>query len=128
MLDVGLMALLEFDEQNLLLKEDVKDTSKSIQAKIRIRQNKFRKNLLKFLNSCPTTGIDEAKILLASHIKSLALSNNQERLDISNGFIFSPAIYKSFDNGFICLEITKELIVSPFLTIKKYLINCNSIG
>lgn len=103
MLDVGLMALLEFDEQNLLLKEDVKDTSKSIQAKIRIRQNKFRKNLLKFLNSCPTTGIDEAKILLASHIKSLALSNNQERLDISNGFIFSPTIYKSFDNGFISL-------------------------
>ncbi len=118
MLDVGLIALLEFDEQNLLLKEDVKDTSKSIQAKIRIGQNKFRKNLLKFLKSCPITGIDETRILLASHIKPWALSSNEERLDINNGFIFSPTIDKLFDNGLITFENNKELIISPLLTIK----------
>lgn len=118
MLDVGLIALLEFDEQNLLLKEDVKDTSKSIQTKIRIGQNKFRQNLLKFLKSCPITGIDETRILLASHIKPWALSSNDERLDIHNGFIFSPTIDKLFDNGLITFENNKELIISPLLTIK----------
>lgn len=118
MLDVGLIALLEFDEQNLLLKEDVKDTSKSIQTKIRIGQNKFRQNLLKFLKSCPITGIDETRILLASHIKPWALSSNEERLDIHNGFIFSPTIDKLFDNGLITFENNKELIISPLLTIK----------
>jgi predicted restriction endonuclease len=118
MLDVGLIALLKFDEQNLLLKEDVKDTSKSIQTKIRIGQNKFRQNLLKFLKSCPITGIDETRILLASHIKPWALSSNEERLDIHNGFIFSPTIDKLFDNGLITFENNKELIISPLLTIK----------
>jgi predicted restriction endonuclease len=118
MLDVGLIALLEFDEQNLLLKEDVKDTSKSIQTKIRIGQNKFRQNLLKFLKSCPITGIDETRILLASHIKPWALSSNEERLDIHNGFIFSPTIDKLFDNGLITFENNKELIISPLLKIK----------
>lgn len=118
MLDVGLIALLEFDEQNLLLKEDVKDTSKSIQTKIRIGQNKFRQNLLKFLKSCPITGIDETRILLASYIKPWALSSNDERLDIHNGFIFSPTIDKLFDNGLITFENNKELIISPLLTIK----------
>lgn len=118
MLDDGLIALLDYDESNLLLNEDIGDTSKSIQTKIRIGQDRFRKNLLKHLRFCPITGIDETKILLASHIKPWALSSNNERLDVYNGFIFSPTIDKLFDKGMITFENNKELIISPSLSKK----------
>ena len=124
MLDEGLIALLDFNENNLALKEDIGDTTKSIQTKIRIGQDKFRKNLLKYLKVCPITGIDESRILLASHIKPWALSTNEERLDINNGFIFSPTIDKLFDKGLITFENNKELIISPTLSE----VNVSSIG
>lgn len=124
MLEEGIVALIGYDENNLVLKEDVGDTTKSIQTKIRIGQEKFRKNLLKHLKVCPITGIDETRILLASHIKPWAISTNEERLDIYNGFIFSPTIDKLFDKGLITFENNRELIISP--TLSK--INTNIIG
>lgn len=118
MVDEGLIALLQYDEQNLILQDDILDTSKSVQAKVRIGQDRFRKNLLKYLKTCPITGIDEMRILSASHIKPWALSSNWERLDIYNGFIFSPTVDKLFDKGLITFEDNKELIVSPQLTTR----------
>ena len=120
----GVICLLDYDETKLLLKEQVGDTTKSVQTQIRIGQEKFRKNLLKHLKYCPITGIDEPRILLASHIKPWAMSDNQERLDIHNGFIFSPTIDKLFDSGLITFENNKKLIVSPVLQLK----NINKIG
>lgn len=49
MLEEGVVALIDYDENNLVLNEDIGDTSKSVQTKIRIGQEKFRKNLLKHL-------------------------------------------------------------------------------
>lgn len=118
MLDDGLIALINYEETNLILNEDIGDTSKSIQTKIRIGQDRFRRNLLKSLKFCPITGIDETKILMASHIKPWALSTNNERLDIHNGFIFSPTVDKLFDKGLITFENNKELIISPSLSEK----------
>lgn len=124
MLEEGVVSLIGYDENNLVLREDIGDTSKSIQTKIRIGQEKFRKNLLKHLKACPITGIDETRILLASHIKPWAVSTNEERLDIYNGFIFSPTIDKLFDKGLITFENNKELIISPTLSE----VNISSIG
>lgn len=118
MLDEGLVSLLDYEESNLVLEEDINDTTKSILVKIRIGQEKFRKNLLKKLKYCPITGIDEQRILLASHIKPWALSTNIERLDIYNGFIFSPTIDKLFDKGLITFENNKQIIISPSLALK----------
>lgn len=116
MLEEGVVALIDYDENNLVLNEDVGDTSKSVQAKIRIGQEKFRKKLLKYLKECPITGINEERILLASHIKPWAVSTNEERLDIYNGFILSPTIDKLFDKGLITFENNKKLIISPTLS------------
>lgn len=124
MLDEGVVALIDYDENNLVLKEDIGETSKSTQTKIRIGQEKFRKNLFKYLELCPITGINDKRILLASHIKPWAVSTNVERLDIYNGFIFSPTIDKLFDKGLITFENNKELIASP--TLSK--INIENIG
>ncbi|KAF2518995.1 HNH endonuclease [Flavobacterium salilacus subsp. salilacus] len=126
MIDVGLIALIDYDETKLLLDDDIDrgDTSKIIQSKIRIGQEKFRLMLIKQLRKCPITGIDEKRILNASHIKPWALSTNFERLDINNGFIFSPTIDKLFDTGLITFENNKELIISSSLSEK----NINYIG
>lgn len=116
MLEEGVVALIDYDENNLVLNEDIGDTSKSVQTKIRIGQEKFRKNLLKHLKECPITGINEQRILLASHIKPWAISTNEERLDVHNGFILSPTVDKLFDKGLITFENNKKLIISPTLS------------
>lgn len=116
MLEEGVVSLIDYDENNLVLKEDIRDTTKSVQTKIRLGQEKFRKNLLKHLIECPITGINEKRILLASHIKPWSVSTNEERLDIYNGFILSPTVDKLFDKGLITFENNKELIISSTLS------------
>lgn len=120
MLDIGLIALINYDEKRLLLDQD-KDlvlTDRLAQTKIRIGQDKFRKELLKVLKNCPITGIDNKLILSASHIKPWALSSNSERVDIYNGFIFSPTIDKLFDTGLITFENNKQMVISRLLSQK----------
>lgn len=128
MLDEGIISLIDYDENKLSLEDidnyEVKSTTKSIQMSIRVGQDKFRKKLLKHLRYCPITEIDEKKILLASHIKPWALSSNEERMNIYNGFVFSPTIDKLFDRGLITFENSKELIVSSNLSIR----NIEKIG
>lgn len=116
MIDEGVIALLDYNENNLALAEDIADTTKSFLIKIRTRQQEFRKKLLKHLKFCPITNIDEEKILVASHIKPWAMSSDKERVDIYNGFIFSPTIDKIFDKGLITFENNKRLIISDSLS------------
>ncbi|MBI5327039.1 MAG: HNH endonuclease [Deltaproteobacteria bacterium] len=116
MLDEGVISLIDYDENKLALKEEIGETTKSIQASIRIGQEKFRKKLLKYLKFCPITGIDDIRILVASHIKPWAVCNNNERLDVLNGFVFSPTIDKLFDKGLITFENNKELYISKTLS------------
>lgn len=117
MFDAGIISLYDYDETKQVLDEDRSYvTEKTIQALIRIGQDKFRKNLLKILKFCPITNVDDKRILNASHIKPWAISNNTERLDVYNGFIFSPTIDKLFDYGFISFENNKKIIVSNSLS------------
>ena len=44
-------------------------TEKVMEQKIRIGQSYFRKRLLEEMLRCPITGIDEKRLLIASHIK-----------------------------------------------------------
>ncbi|WKZ75343.1 MAG: HNH endonuclease signature motif containing protein [Vicingaceae bacterium] len=94
---------------------EVENTSKIIQQTIRIGQEKFRRSLLDEISFCPITGITDRRILTASHIKPWRVSNNNERLDRNNGFIFSPTIDKLFDIGLITFENNKALLVSKSL-------------
>ena len=95
--------------------EEILRTTKDIQATIRIGQSKFRKLLLENLKKCPITGISDKRLLLASHIKPWAFSDNNERIDPNNGFLFSPLFDKMFDCGLITFEFNKKMIFSPSL-------------
>jgi putative restriction endonuclease len=123
----GIYTLLDYDEKRLVLDKDkkiIKDTEKDIMSHIRIGQQFFRDRLIKSLKSCPITGINETKILVASHIKPWAMSSNQERLDILNGFIFTPTFDKLFDTGLISFTNEKELLISKELSKD----NINKLG
>ena len=79
---------------------------------IRIGQSEFRKKLIASLKKCPITGIDDIRILTASHIKPWTQSTNPERLDVRNGFLFSPTFDRLFDRGLISFSNDKALLVS----------------
>ena len=71
---------------------------------------------------CPITGISDERLLVASHIKPWRWSSDEEKLDVNNGFVFSPLYDKLFDIGLITFTDKKEMILSSTLsesTIKK---------
>lgn len=120
----GTFALKNYDENKLVLSSDDFVTSKDITIAIRIGQDKFRKKLLKSLKSCPISGIDDPRILNASHIKPWTQSSNTERLDVKNGFLFSPTFDKLFDRGLISFTDKKQLLISESISDK----NINKLG
>lgn len=93
----------------------VKEKEKLIKA--RIGQGEYRENLLKECPYCPFTLIDDKRLLVASHIKPWSKSNNYEKIDSKNGFIFTPTYDKLFDRGLITFDDDKKLIVSPWLSL-----------
>jgi hypothetical protein len=100
-------------------------TEKIYEVKMRFGQDKFKKDLLRTMKKCPITGINCEALLIASHIKPWCFSNDTERLDIYNGFIFAPNIDKLFDRGFITFDTNKKIIFSN--KISKYNLSCLNI-
>lgn len=90
----------------------------------RIGQEKYRNALLEECPFCPITMINDERLLVASHIKPWAVSNEKERVDPKNGFILSPLYDRLFDQGFITFTDDKYVLVSQWLTPK----NAQRIG
>ena len=65
---------------------------------------------------CPVTLVSDDRLLIASHIKPWAASNQNEKIDPKNGFMFTPTIDYLFDSGFISFEDNKKMLVSPWLS------------
>lgn len=92
----------------------VKEKEKLIKA--RIGQGEYRNKLLEECPYCPFTMVNDERLLIASHIKPWVKSNDKEKIDPKNGFIFTPTYDKLFDRGFITFESDKTLRVSPWLS------------
>lgn len=92
---------------------------------VRLGQDKFRKELLRFFEGkCAVTGVSEGDLLIASHIKPWSISNDYERLDLANGILLEAGIDRLFDKGFISFEPTGAIIISPFLSCE----NIDALG
>jgi len=97
--------------------DSMKETERTALIKSRVGQGLFRKQLLeKYNNSCIITGINETKLLIASHIKPWAVSTNEERLSSENGLLLSPTFDKLFDCGLISFADTGKIIISSQLS------------
>ena len=95
-----------------MIAEKIEKTAKSV----RDGQDKYRKQLLEQCRCCPITNIADDRLLIASHIKPWAASNNKEKVDPFNGYMLSPMFDKLFDKGFITFREDKSVVLSEFIS------------
>ena len=89
-------------EDAILGYENLNETERTAIVKSRVGLGLFRKKLLEKYNStCIITGVSVKRLLIASHIKPWAVSDNEERLSDENGLLLSPTYDKLFDYGLI---------------------------
>lgn len=96
----------------------IRETERIARQKVRIGQLNFRNSLLSEMAACPVTGIDDKRILIASHIKPWVHSNNEERLNSKNGLTLSPLFDRLFDMnvGLITFTPEKRILISSKLS------------
>lgn len=82
----------------------------------RYGQGKYREQLLEQCHFCPITMISDERLLIASHIKPWAASNEQEKTDPYNGYMLTPMIDKLFDRGFITFTENRHIVLSEFIS------------
>lgn len=97
------------------------DTEAKRLVKQRIGQDTFRLALLKYWGgACSVTGINLQEILRASHAKPWAdCGNDQDRLNVFNGFILTANLDALFDRGLITFSDNGSLICSSLLGDKQ---------
>ncbi len=86
----------------------------------RVGQGKYREELLEQCHYCPITMISDERLLIASHIKPWAASNEKEKIDPYNGYMLSPMIDKLFDKGFITFTESRRVILSEFISSRTW--------
>ncbi len=97
----------------------------------RIGQGAFRDEVLDIWNNtCPVTNVTIPELLIASHIVSWALSDDEEKIDGYNGLPLSPNADKLFDKGLISFSDNGEILVSsslPLATLRALGISENKV-
>lgn len=96
------------------------ETEKLTLTKARVGQGEYRKKLLGLCPFCPITLISDDRLLIASHIKPWAASNDFEKTDPKNGFMLTPTFDFLFDRGFLSFTDDRKTILSPFLSNMTY--------
>lgn len=116
--DIDGYQMPEEKEQQSIIEDDetLSKKQKDIIVRARIGQGEYRNNLLEECPFCPFTMVNDERLLIASHIKPWAKSNNDEKIDPKNGFAFTPTYDKLFDRGFITFDDERKLVVSPWLS------------
>lgn len=126
-------AVLELhDEQVMELQEDqvqqeisasstLSSTEIEQLVKARRGQGIYRTNLMRIEKRCRLTGVDDARLLVASHIKPWKDCSNEERLDGHNGLLLSPHVDRLFDRHLISFSDDGQIIVAQAWVAKAML-------
>ena len=96
--------------------EGVDDTERETLQKSRVGQGKFRQSLIDMWGCCAVTEVDDAALLVASHIKPWKDCSNVERLDPYNGFLLLPHLDHLFDKGYMSFEDSGGVLISSYLS------------
>lgn len=88
------------------------NTEKEMLIKARKGQGIFRERIIQKYQKCILSGIEDNRLLIASHIKPWRSSNNIERLSSENGLLLSPLYDKLFDIGLITFNKNMNVIIS----------------
>ena len=108
-------ALLE-DIKQIESDETLKRTERDVLTRARIGQGQFRDKLMeKYSGKCIITGLAIPEVLIASHIKPWAVSDNDARISVDNGLLLSATFDRLFDNGLISFKEDGEILISCFI-------------
>ena len=109
-------ALLSDTSYESFIGELTSPTERESIIKSRIGQGVFRKKLFeKYEGRCIVTGINDKRLLLASHIRPWSVSTNDQRLSSENGLLLSPLYDKLFDVGLITFDDDGRIVCSKEL-------------
>lgn len=106
---------IEQDIDSIINSNIINETEKASLIKTRIGQGTFRGKLINYWKKCSVSGFPEVNLLVASHIKPWAASDNKERMDVFNGFLLLPNIDRAFDQGYITFYENGKIIISKSL-------------
>lgn len=113
--NIGVNALEEAKEKEILAQQDITETEKEQLVKSRRGQGLFKSRVELNEAGCRVTGVTAREHLRASHIKPWCDSDNTERLDGNNGLLLAPHIDHLFDRGYISFTNEGKLLVSNSL-------------
>jgi hypothetical protein len=93
----------------------IPETQRLQLAKARIGQGLFRKRVMLVDPHCRVTGVEDSRLLIASHIKPWRDASNAERINGYNGIMLSPHVDALFDERLISFEDDGRMLVHPSL-------------
>jgi len=83
----------------------------------RVGQDIFRASLDDYWGGCcPITGISDRDLLRASHTKPWKVCEDEERLDVYNGFLLAAHFDAAFDRALITFDDDGVVLFSPKLS------------
>ncbi len=86
-------------------------------VKSRLGQSDFRNGLIaKYKSQCVICGIEDKRLLIASHIIPWIKCENSQKLDVHNGLLLCANHDILFDRHLITFDETGALVLSPSLT------------
>lgn len=89
-----------------------KETEKQALIKIRLGHSKLRERVLESKKECDICGLNHPKLLVASHIKVWAQSDNEEKLDEENILLLCSMHDALFDKGLISFDDNGKILIS----------------
>lgn len=92
--------------------EKVTKDEKRILVKYRLKQGKFRRELISHWEGCSITGCKNNDVLIASHITPFSESEEEEKYDVNNGLLLTPTYDKLFDLHLISFDKDGIIIIS----------------
>lgn len=92
---------------------EIPETQRLQLAKARVGQGLFRKRVVLLDGKCRVTGVDDRRVLVASHIKPWREASNRERISGYNGLLLSPHVDALFDDHLLTFESDGQMHVHP---------------
>ncbi|MEK6482016.1 HNH endonuclease [Catalinimonas sp. 4WD22] len=102
----------EQEEEQKIKSKSIPETTKQQLIKARVGQGLFRNNVIKLEKKCRVTGVNDERLLIASHIKPWSVSDDEEKLDGNNGLLLSPHVDRLFDKGWISFTDEGEMLIA----------------
>lgn len=91
------------------------ETERKAVVKVRLGQSELRNKILKKRKECEICKIKNEKLLIISHIKPWAKSNDLEKLSEDNILLLCPMHDALFDKGLISFNENGEILISSEL-------------